>query len=147
MRRWIKLGVVPSFIPIILVVLYDIYLGYNIKNIINRHLLDFLLIIFAIAVSVFSSAMILYKNIKSNNNSEKAENHIMVAMAIGLFCSVFFTLLYDRIKQDDNLTVRKILFCIVQIVITVFLIYKGMQTEAGLESQTTSSLNTNNAQP
>lgn len=60
-RRWIKLGVLPSFIPIILVVLFDFRLGYTFKNIINRHILDFLLVIFAISVSIFSSAMVLYK--------------------------------------------------------------------------------------
>ena len=30
-RRWIKFGVLPSFLPIASVVIYDIYLGYTIK--------------------------------------------------------------------------------------------------------------------
>ncbi len=147
-RRWIKLGVLPSFLPIVLVVLYDTYLGYTFKNIINRHILDFLLIIFAICVSVFSSAMILYKNTKLKKKEEKVENHILISIAIGLFCSVFFTLLYDEINPDDNLSWRKIIFCLVQIAITFLIIYRGMRTEEELELlfETDTSSNANNTQ-
>lgn len=133
-RRWIKLGVLPSFIPIVSVVFYDIYLGYTFKNIINRHLLDFILIIFAISVSVFSSAMILYKKNKIAEKEEKTENHILYAISIGLICTGTFTLLYDQIQPEDNLSLRKIIFCLAQIVLTILLIYKGMCTEKELES-------------
>lgn len=131
-RRWIKFGVLPSFLPIASVVIYDIYLGYTMKNIINRHILDFLLIVFAITVSVFSSAMILYKINKENN--EKSENSIGFSILIGFFCSGFFALLYDQINKDDPLSCRKVLFCLLQVAITVFIIYKGMKTEEELEN-------------
>lgn len=154
-RRWIKLVVLPSFLPIALVVLYDTYLGYTFKNIINRHLLDFLLVIFAIAVSVFGSAMILYKSIKMKKSDEKVENHIIISIFIGLFCSLFFTLLYDEIGPEDKLTPRKIIFCLGLICMTLFLVYRGMQSEEELESLSPpppsppppSSLNTGNKQP
>ena len=134
-RRWIKFGVLPSFLPIASVVLYDIYLGYTFKNIINRHLLDFLLIIFAITVSVFSSAMILYKRTKSKKNSEKVENHIFFTIIVGFFCSGIFARLYDDIKPDDILSHRKIAFCLFQIIINFVIIHKGMQKEEELEKK------------
>ena len=140
-RRWIKFGVLPSFLPIASVVIYDIYLGYTINNIINRHLLDFLLIVFAITVSVFSSAMILYKNNKQNN--EKSENSIGFSMLIGFFCSGFFALLYDQIDKDDPLSFRKVMFCLLQVAITFFIIYKGMKTEEELENITEKKVYTN----
>lgn len=131
-RRWIKFGVLPSFLPIASVVIYDIYLGYTLKNIINRHLLDFLLIIFAISVSVFSSAMILHEINKKNN--EKSENSIGFSILIGFFCSGFFALLYDQIDKDDPLSFRKVMFCLLQVAITFFIIYNGMKTEEELEN-------------
>lgn len=131
-RRWIKLGVLPSYLPIILVILFDLRSGYTIINIINRHILDFLLIIFAIAVSVFSSAMILYKKSKSMKNTEKAENHILYSVLIGLSCSIYFAIQYDEITQEDALSLERIFICIIQIIITFLLIYKGMQTEEKL---------------
>lgn len=133
-RRWIKLGVLPSFLPIALVILFDLRLGYTFKNIINRHILDFLLIIFAIAVSVFSSAMILYKKSKSMKNTEKAENHILFSVFIGLGCAIYFAIQYDEINQEDFLSLERIFICIIQIAITFLLIYKGMQTEEKLGS-------------
>lgn len=146
-RRWIKLGVLPSFLPIVLVILYDTYLGYTFKNIINRHLLDFLLIIFALCVSVFSSAMILYKGTKLKEKVEKVENHILLSITIGLFCSVFFTLLYDEISPEDNFSWKKIIFCLVQILMTFLIIYKGMRTEEELELLSETDLSLNNTQP
>jgi len=133
-RRWIRLGVLPSFIPIALVVLFDFRLGYTLKNIINRHLLDFLLVIFAICVSVFSSAMILYKKSKSMKNTEKAETHIFSSVLIGFGCSIYFAINYDKITLNDPLTLERIIICIIQIVITFLIIYKGMQTEEKLGS-------------
>lgn len=138
-RRWLKFGVLPSFLPIVSVVLYDIYLGYNFKNIINRHLLDFLLIVFAITVSVFSSSMILHKINKSN---EKSENSIGITILIGFFCSGFFALLYDQIDKDDPLSLRKVIFCLFQLAITFFIIYKGMKTEEELENISSKSQRT-----
>lgn len=132
-RRWLKLGVMPSFLPIASVVLYDIYLGYSFKNIVNRHLLDFILVIFAISVSVFSSAMVLYKKTKSQKTTEKIENYIIYAITIGLICTGAFTLLYDQIKPDDNLSTRKSIFCLALIIMNIILVYKGMCTEKELE--------------
>lgn len=133
-RRWIRLGVLPSFLPIALVVLFDFRLGYTLKNIINRHILDFLLVIFAISVSVFSSAMILYKKSKSMKNTEKAENHIISSVLIGFGCSIYFAIQYDKITPEDTLTLERIIICLIQIIITFLIIYKGMQTEEKLGS-------------
>lgn len=133
-RRWIKYGVLPSFLPIVFVILFDLRLGYTPKNIINRHILDFILVIFAISVSVFSSAIILYKKSKSKKNIEKAENHFLLSILIGLGCALYFALQYDKITPEDPLSLEKIIICIIQIIITYLLIYNGMQNEEKLES-------------
>lgn len=145
-RRWIKFAVIPSFIPIIFVIIYDIILGYNLKNIVNRHLIDFILVVFAVAVSVFGSAIDLHKKMKPNETNEKSENYVLFSLAVGLWCTAFFTFLYDKLKPEDGLSCRKIIFCIGQIIVTYFIVYKGMQAENELAklSQTTSSLNINN---
>ncbi len=132
-RRWIKFAVIPSFIPIILVLFYDAILGYNFKNIINRHIIDFILVVFAVSVSLFGTAIDLHKKIKSDKDEEKSENFILFSVIVGLWCTAFFIFLYDKLKPEDNLSLGKIVFCLVQIVITFFVIYKGMQAEMELD--------------
>lgn len=85
--------------------------------------------------------MILYKNNKQNN--EKSENSIGFSMLIGFFCSGFFALLYDQIDKDDPLSFRKVMFCLLQVAITFFIIYKGMKTEEELENITEKKVYTN----
>jgi len=132
-RRWIKFAVIPSFIPIVFVIIYDTILGYNFKNIINRHLIDFILVVFAVAVSVFGTAIDLHKKIRSETDEEKSENYVLFSLAVGLWCTAFFTFLYDKLKPEDNLSFKKIIFCLVQIGITFIIVYKGMQAENELE--------------
>lgn len=145
-RRWIKFAVVPSFIPIMFVVIYDTILGYNLKNIVNRHLIDFILVVFAVAVSVFGSAIDLHKKMKSDKDEEKSENYVLFSLAVGLWCTAFFTFLYDKLKPEDSLSFRKIIFCLIQIGVTYLIVYKGMQTENEKEiiSQPRSSVYTDN---
>lgn len=147
-RHWIKYTIVPSFIPIVLIVGFDIILGYTIKNIINRHLVDFILIVFAIAVSVYGSSKTLNKKANSDDEKEKSDNFVLWSEAVGIWCTALFSFLYDKLKPEDSLTLKKIIFCFVQIIITYFIIYKGMQTEEKLEasSQSNSSTIINNAQ-
>lgn len=133
-RRWIKFAVIPSFIPIALIIVYDAFLGYTIKNIVNRHLIDFILVVFAIAVSAFGSAMDLHKKVKSNSGEEKSENYVLISVVVGLWCCAFFTLLYDKLKPEDSLSFRKIIFCVTQIIITYYIVNKGMHIENDLES-------------
>lgn len=67
-------------------------------------------------------------------NTEKAENHILLSALIGLGCSIYFAIQYDNITPEDNLSLERIIICIIQIAITLLLIYKGMQTEEKLGS-------------
>lgn len=147
-RRWIKYAVIPSFIPIFLIIAYDIILGCTLENIVNRHLVDFILVVFAVAVSVYSSAKILNKEVKSDKDEEKSDNYVLFSLLVGGWCTAFFTFLYDKLKAEDSLSFKKILFCLVQIVITNFIIYIGMKAENELEllSKSTSSENKNNPQ-
>lgn len=148
-RQWIKYTVIPSFIPIFLIVVYDIILGCTLENIVNKHLVDFILVVFAVTVSVFSSAKTLNKKVSSENDEEKSDNYVLCSLIVGIWCTAFFTFLYDKLKPEDSLSIKKILFCFVQVIITYFIIYKGMQTENELESlpQKISSETASNEQP
>lgn len=147
-RRWIKYAVIPSFIPILLIVAYDIILGCTLANIVNRHLIDFILIVFAVAVSVFSSAKTLNKKTNSDIDEEKSDNYILCSILVGGWCTAFFTFLYDKLKPEDSLSLKKIIFCLIQIIITFLITYVGMRTERELEilSQTPSSKDKKNQQ-
>lgn len=147
-RNWIKYAVIPSFVPIMFIVAYDIILGCNLANIVNKHLVDFILIIFAITVSVYGSAKILNKKEKSDIDEEKSDNYVFFSLVVGSWCTGFFTFLYDKLKPEDSLSFKKIIFCFVQIFITIFIIYIGMLIESKLEllSKQNSSKNTNDQQ-
>lgn len=148
-RRWIKYAVIPSFIPIILIIAYDIILGCTLANIINKHLVDFILIVFAVAVSVFSSAKALNKKVRTDADEEKSDNYVLCSIVVGVWCTAFFTFLYDKLKPEDSLSFKKVLFCFTQIIVTLFIIYIGMKTENKLEqvSQAPSSVTADNSQP
>lgn len=157
-RLWIKYAVIPSFIPIILIVIYDIILGCTIANIVNKHLVDFLLVVFAITVSVYGAVKELNRKARPEKVSseidgekidgEKIDNYALCSIAVGVWCTAFFTFLYDKLKPEDNLSFKKIIFCLVQIMITRYIIYIGMQTENALGelSQPVSSKTITNSQ-
>ena len=145
-RRWIKHAVIPSFIPILFIVAYDTILGCTLANIVNKHLVDFILIVFAIAVSVYSSAKMLNKKVKSDIDEEKSDNYVLCSLLVGIWCTGFFTFLYDKLKPEDSLSYKKIVFCCVQIIITFFIVYIGMKTENKSETLSVSSEDTTNTQ-
>ena len=101
--RWIKYGVVPSFFPIILAILYDIYLEYTISQIISRHFLDLILIVFAISVSIWGNATDLNNNI----DSKKREKYTYTSVVLCLVCFAFYGFLYN--KDTGNLSFMIIL--------------------------------------
>lgn len=133
-RHWIKYTVIPSFVPIILVIIYDIVIGYTVRNIINRHLLDFILVSFALAVNVFDISRVFNKKTKSENDDEKSDNISLVALVIGLWCVCIFTFLYDSIGQNDTISEWKIFICLVQVLMSCGIVYSGMKAEKGIES-------------
>lgn len=145
-RRWIKYAVIPSFIPILFIVVYDIILGCTLANIVNKHLVDFILIVFSISVSVYSSANMLKKKVRSDIDEERSDNYIFCSLLVGLWCTGFFTFLYDKMKPEDSLSYKKIVFCFVQIIITIFIVYIGMKTENKSETLSVSSEDTTNTQ-
>lgn len=147
-RYWIKYSVIPSFIPVILIVAYDCILGCDLVNIINRHLVDFILVVFAVVVSVYCSANELKKKMKSDSAEEKSDNYVLFSLLAGIWCTAFFTFFYDRLKPEESLSCEKIGFCFAQIFLTYLVFYFGMKTEKELESlpKTSSSESTNNKQ-
>ena len=145
-RRWIKYAVIPSFIPILFIVVYGIILGCTLANIVNKHLVDFILIVFSISVSVYSSANMLKKKVRSDIDEERSDNYIFCSLLVGLWCTGFFTFLYDKMKPEDSLSYKKIVFCFVQIIITIFIVYIGMKTENKSETLSVSSEDTTNTQ-
>lgn len=120
--RWIKFGVLPSFIPLILAIIYDIYLEFTFWQIISRHFLDLILVVFAIAVSIFGSAMDLNNTIGPKTKERYAYNSFILCMV----CFAFYSFLYN--KDDGNMPLMFILrvgFCFTAIKI----IHNGFKLE------------------
>lgn len=106
--RWIKFGVLPSFIPLILAILYDIYLEFNLSQIISRHFLDLILVVFAISVSIIGSAMDLNNSVDGKTKERYAYNSVILC----IICFAFYSFLYN--KDEGNLIFMIILrigFC------------------------------------
>lgn len=107
--RWIKFGVLPAFIPLILAIIYDIYLEFTFAQIISRHFLDLILIVFTIAVSIIGSAMDLNNNV----DNKVKEKYAYTSIILCIICFAFYSFLYN--KDDGNMifmTILRISFCL-----------------------------------
>lgn len=56
-KVWILFTVLPTLSPIFLTIIFDVYYGYTFKQVYTRHVLELILVNFAILVSIFSDAL------------------------------------------------------------------------------------------
>lgn len=92
LKRWRNFGVIPAFIPTGLAVLFDFYLGYTFRQIVSRHFLEFVLIVFAISVSVFSTALDWERGLDGTSR----EHFILCSVILMLLSLVVYAFLYER---------------------------------------------------
>lgn len=128
--RWLRYGVYPSFLPVLLAICYDfIATDFNILNTfqtLGNHFLDIMLVAFAIAVSVLSSVTDRERNIDENER-EKLE---YFAFALTLLSIVFYGVLY--IKQNTfTYVVKYIVF-----VLFLFVAHSDIKLGKQIENST-----------
>lgn len=92
LKRWRNFGVIPAFVPTGFAVIFDLYLEYTIQQIISRHFLEFVLIVFAISVSVFSAALDRERGL---DGASREQFIIYSIVLVGLSLAVY-AFLYER---------------------------------------------------
>ena len=125
-RIWIKYCVFPTFVPVVISIMIDCYIGYTIFQGIKRHYVDIILIFFALAVSMFSSA------VSMDAHGEKRRDYIGISGIGGVGYAVFYVLFYA--VPDGRLWV-KIFACIFVFFTGCIIIGKGMEVEEELEKE------------
>ncbi len=92
LKRWRNFGVIPAFVPTGLSVLFDLYLEYTFQQIISRHFLEFVLIVFAISASVFSAALDCERGL----DGKIREHFIVSSVALAVLSLTAYAFLYER---------------------------------------------------
>lgn len=96
--RWICYTALPSIFTYILACIYDLILGFTILQSISNHFLEFILMIFAISISIYSSAM----NIERKVSSTIKEISAGISVICCFICLVFYGFLYHP-SSNNNL--------------------------------------------
>lgn len=125
-KLWIKLLVIPTISPVAFSYAHDLIVGYSIEQTFERHILELILIIFALAVSIFASSLDLERKI-----SQKLKNEYAIAsVGYGAVCIVIYCCLYNKVEG--------ISFCVLLLMhlFFVFIIYKIIKKGYSLESET-----------
>lgn len=93
-KRWLRFGVFPSFIPVLLAIVFDFiasnFCFTNALSILSDHFLDVILLSFAMAVGIYSSASDLERDL----DAKERENFQYEAIIWGGLSIVFFSVLY-----------------------------------------------------
>lgn len=113
--RWFFYTALPSIFTYMLACIYDLILGFTIIQSLEKHFLEFILMVFAIAISIFGSAM----------NIERKITPIMKEICVGLsvfccfICLVFYGFLYypSGNKDGNVITIIHIVFIIIAFLI------------------------------
>lgn len=127
--RWRNWGVIPAFIPIFIAVLCDIYLEYTVAQIISRHFPDFLLVVFAVSVGVFSAALDLERGLEGITR----EHYIASSGLLALLSFATYFFLYDRSEPSSQLRVNSIR--LIFVVCAIVIVRKGFRLEETVEDQ------------
>lgn len=123
LKRWRNFGVIPAFIPVVIAVLYDAYLGYTFSQIVVRRFPDFILVVFAISVGVFSSANDLERGLEG-----KVREKFMASSAISAVLSfALYSFLYER--EDPQAAGWMIAFRIGIVLLSIYIIRVGFNVE------------------
>lgn len=125
--RWFRYGVCPSFLPVLLAICYDfIVTDFNIVNTlhtIGNHFLDIMLVAFAIAVSVLSSATDRERNINENTR----ESLEYSAFGLTLLSIVFYGALYIKQETFSYITKYVLFFLFLFVSIRDIKLYKEIE--------------------
>lgn len=94
--RWLNYGVAPCFFPVALAIIFDfIASNFSVRTtfiMLSDHFLDIILVSFALAVSIYSSAADLERDI----DPKERENYTFMAIVYGVISIIAFSVLYFR---------------------------------------------------
>lgn len=119
--RWVFYAVLPAIFSFSLAFIYDLFLEYELSQAFSRHFLEFILMIFAIAISILDSAM----NVENKLTKKTKEKYSGASVICCFFCLVFYGFLYNEtISENKTATlILRILFFI----LTTCIIYVGFR--------------------
>lgn len=119
--RWVFYAVLPAIFSFSLAFIYDLCLKYELSQAFSRHFLEFILMIFAIAISILDSAM----NVENKFTKKTKEKYSGVSVLCCFFCLVFYGFLYNETISENEIAtlVLRILFFI----LTTFIICVGFR--------------------
>lgn len=121
-KNWIKLVVLPTIFPVFISYVADLIIGYDLIQILSRHILELILVIFAIVVSIFGSIL---NKMKAKPNL--SQDYMINSVGCGVFCIAVYCILYDRISKFPLCVL--ILMHIFFIIITCLTIKNGYKLE------------------
>lgn len=119
-NNWLKLVVTPTIFPVLLSYIADVIIGYDFNQILSRHILEIILVIFAIVVSIFGSVLN-----KIKTKPDLSQDYIINSVGCGVFCMAFYCILYDRVSKFS--------FCILLLFHILFIIITGLTIKNGYE--------------
>lgn len=128
LKRWRNYGVIPAFFPIVFASLCDLYLEYTLAQIISRHFLDFLLVTFAIAVSVFGAAMDLERDLSGKTR----ESYIVTSVLLGVISFAAYSFLYERDETENPYAMIAVRVAFV--ILAFIIVRKGFAVEGATAS-------------
>lgn len=113
--RWFFYTALPSIFTYMLACIYDLILGFTIIQSLEKHFLEFILMVFAIAISIFGSAM----NIERKITPIMKEIYVGVSVFCCFICLVFYGFLYypSGSKKENIITILHIVFVIIALLI------------------------------
>ena len=115
--RWFFYTALPSLFTYVLTCIYDLILGFTFIQSLDKHFLEFILMVFAIAISIFGSAM----NIERKITPAIKEIYVGLSILCCFICLVFYGFLYypsDK-KEAKVITIIHIIFIIIAILIII----------------------------
>lgn len=100
--RWFFYTALPSIFTYMLACIYDLILGFTMIQSLEKHFLEFILMVFAIAISIFGSAM----NIERKITSLMKEIYVGLSVLCCFICLVFYGFLYYSYNQSNKSTLN-----------------------------------------
>lgn len=136
-KFWLVGGVLPTIAALALLVFGDMWVGYTLAQAASNHFLDFCLTTFTLAVSIFSSAVDIERQI----NRDKRMAVIGASVGLGFLCAIIFCFLYYRNllieKGIEDMTPPSLL-CgahVIFIIVALLVVRTGIMLEKETTSQ------------
>lgn len=114
--RWTYYTTFPSILTYIVACVYDLFLDYTLKQALTRHFLEFILMVFAIAFSLYG----LTQNKEVILISDSKEVYSNISTACCILCFIFYGFFSHPSSKDKPIivTILYIVFILFACVIT-----------------------------